>query len=576
MKYPDIAVRAEAITRDFVAVRSVNGEPGAEKDAADFLEKTLRAIPYFAAHPACVIRQELPGDALQRANIFAYLTGTKRESSRAIIWHGHMDTVGTADYGALEPLATKPDLLRRAMLAMDLPADMREELESGDWMPGRGACDMKSGGAVFIALLEYLSTRRETFAGTILLSLNPVEENEHLGMLEGLKVLQQLQREKGFEYAFAINNDYTCPFYAGDPHRYIYTGAVGKLLPCIYIQGCETHVGQCFEGFDASVAAAEIVRAVNYNPDFCDGYRGEYTLPPSVLKLQDLKEGYNVQTAKEAFLYFNDLIHAKSAGEVLEEFRQTAALCMKEVAKRIAEASRIYDGLAGQEGSPIPFRPQVMTYAQLVEAVRDQAGMHAVHEAESLAAALLAEERDRRECALAVVRQLVRDLGVQEPLAVVFFAAPYCPCNTLRQENAEEAQLYDQLEALIADFAEESGEDYVIRQFFPSLSDSSDLKIDDATAFLDADPERPNSVFSRDFGGCVREGYILGRFRGARGLRAAHGGARRAVHRRGERGSVRGRRFHVPQREDHRARHVRAHGSKGLRGGARRTRSLRL
>lgn len=31
--------------------------------------------------------------------------------------------------------------------------------------------------------------------------------------------------------------------------------------------------------------------------------------------------------------------------------------------------------------------------------------------------------------------------------------------------------------------------------------------------YLDADPERPNSVFSRDFGGCVKEGYILGNFK---------------------------------------------------------------
>lgn len=30
---------------------------------------------------------------------------------------------------------------------------------------------------------------------------------------------------------------------------------------------------------------------------------------------------------------------------------------------------------------------------------------------------------------------------------------------------------------------------------------------------LDADKERPNSVFSRDFGGCIREGYILGKFK---------------------------------------------------------------
>lgn len=31
--------------------------------------------------------------------------------------------------------------------------------------------------------------------------------------------------------------------------------------------------------------------------------------------------------------------------------------------------------------------------------------------------------------------------------------------------------------------------------------------------FLEADAQRPNAVFARDFGGCVKEGYILGRFR---------------------------------------------------------------
>ena len=34
-----------------------------------------------------------------------------------------------------------------------------------------------------------------------------------------------------------------------------------------------------------------------------------------------------------------------------------------------------------------------------------------------------------------------------------------------------------------------------------------------AVEYLEADPERPNSVFARDFGGCVKEGYILGKFK---------------------------------------------------------------
>lgn len=31
--------------------------------------------------------------------------------------------------------------------------------------------------------------------------------------------------------------------------------------------------------------------------------------------------------------------------------------------------------------------------------------------------------------------------------------------------------------------------------------------------YLEADIERPNSVFARDFGGCVKEGYVLGNFK---------------------------------------------------------------
>ena len=31
--------------------------------------------------------------------------------------------------------------------------------------------------------------------------------------------------------------------------------------------------------------------------------------------------------------------------------------------------------------------------------------------------------------------------------------------------------------------------------------------------YLEAKESRPNSVFARDFGGCVKEGYILGNFK---------------------------------------------------------------
>ena len=220
-----------------VGIRSVNGTAG-EREVAEFILRWLRSFPYFAAHSERAFAQEIPGDTLGRENVFAYVHGTKKAEGprKTLVWHGHIDTVGTEDFGTLEPWANDPDKLLEKLLAEpDLPAAVRSDLATGDWMPGRGACDMKSGDAVFLVLLTYLSEHTDAFSGTIVLSLNCVEENEHTGILHGLDVLDELKEREGLDYLFAINNDYICPLYDGDPHRYLYTGAVGKLLPCVYM-----------------------------------------------------------------------------------------------------------------------------------------------------------------------------------------------------------------------------------------------------------------------------------------------------------------------------------------------------
>jgi len=504
----DVSTEIEALTKSLVRIKSVNGTKG-EREIAEFILRWLQTLPYFKAHPEQAFGQRIGGDALGRANVFAYVRGTKAggDASRTLLWHGHIDTVGTEDYGALEPFATEPDLLLEKLRAGDLSEAVRTDLATGDWMVGRGACDMKSGDAVFLVLLKYLSEHTDTFSGTIVLSLNCVEENEHTGILRGLDVLDALREKLGLQYLFAINNDYTCPLYDGDPHRYIYAGAVGKLLPCVYIHGCETHVGQCFEGFDASVAAAEVVQAVNYNTKLCDGYRGEYTLPPSVLKLQDLKPSYNVQTAQEAWTYFNYFVHAKSAADVLKEFLEITRNAMQHVAKRIDNEATQYARLAQQPVLPPTFEPMVMSYEELVAAVKKKraAGRSDVPQPieqeyeETDAPATLEEELERmtielrvdgqndlREISLALVRKLAQELAPTRPIAVAFFAAPYCPANTLRQEDAEEAALYKKIEAIAKDIGKATGDTFEMLQFFPSLSDSSYLKIDDTPASVAA------------------------------------------------------------------------------------------
>lgn len=50
----------------------------------------------------------------------------------------------------------------------------------------------------FLVLLKELSNHVDELKGNILLSINPVEENMHTGIIEGLKELNYLKEKEGF------------------------------------------------------------------------------------------------------------------------------------------------------------------------------------------------------------------------------------------------------------------------------------------------------------------------------------------------------------------------------------------
>lgn len=472
------------LTKKLVSIPSVNTTLG-EHDIAVFIEEYLREIPYFKEHPDQVIVQHLKNDDLDRRNVFALIKGEKGESKDTIMLHGHMDTVQVEDFGNLKPFAFSPDDLANELKKIDLPQEVREDLESGDWMFGRGACDMKSGVAVFMTTIKKLSTMVEKIDGNILLSVNPVEENLHTGIIEGLEVIEELIEKEKLNFVLAINNDYICPLYPGDTTRYVYTGAVGKILPCFYIQGKETHVGQCFEGFDSSMVSAEIIRLINLNTDFSEGYKGEYTLPPSVLKMKDLKTQYNVQTSFESFIYFNYFIHNASIKEIMNKLKKAARIALDNVLQSINHNYKNFCKLSNMEYKEINYGTQVLEYDELYKEAKKNFDGDLDLYIDEITEKCFKDNVDKREIPLEIARKLCLIAKINIPTVVIFFAAPYCPHNTLKDEDEKEKLVYEKIYGIIKEFEEESEEKYEIMQFFPSLSDSSYLKIDDDNESLD-------------------------------------------------------------------------------------------
>src|SRR5579859_5627800 len=312
----------------------------------------------------------IEGDLYGRHNAYAFLRGS---SQKTLVLLGHIDTVGTEDYGPLEAIALDPQALagrldELARLAPEIVPDL--EAHPDDWMFGRGAIDMKCGVAANLAIMRRLA--QQSRSGPLPLSIvvlaTPDEENESAGVLQGVRFLLRLRERYGLDYLGAINTDYTTARYPDDPRRYIYTGTIGKLLPSFLVVGRESHVGDPFDGLDANLLAAELIADLSMDPTLCDHVRGQSTPPPVTLHATDLKAHYDVQLPFAAYFYLNVLTFSSTPEQLLDTLRQRATTALTQTLARIDTAERNW--IATQENAnwrprATPRAGDVLTWQEL-------------------------------------------------------------------------------------------------------------------------------------------------------------------------------------------------------------------
>ena len=301
---PELSKRIEQIALELTGQLSVLDTPD-EILIAEKVYSIMSEMKYFKAHPENLYFVPVKGDKLGRKSVVAIVNGEKKPSDKTVVMIGHIDTVGISDYGPLAEYANQPLVLTEKFKEIELPAQVKKDLESGEYLFGRGIFDMKSGDAIIMALMEMISDDIENFEGNLIYGAVCDEEGNSGGMLNVVPELCRLQDEKKYDYLALLDTDYMTEEYEGDENKYVYVGTVGKLMPTFFVVGKETHVGESFKGIDPNQIAAEITRRINLNPEFSDVAEGEVTLPPVTLKQRDLKPEYSVQIAKTAVVFFN-------------------------------------------------------------------------------------------------------------------------------------------------------------------------------------------------------------------------------------------------------------------------------
>lgn len=514
-------------TRRLAQVRGVS--PSADENRVT--ELALRLLREGGLDDAYTLSglDPIEGDPHGRHNAYAFLRG---QSSRTVVLLGHVDTVGADDYGALEPWAFDPDALAaRRELLEGLGPDVAADLAAGpdDWMFGRGVADMKSGVAATIAVMRRLAEKARAGSPpplSVVLLATVDEENESAGVLQAVRFLHALRERHGLAYAGVVNTDYTAARYPGDPHRYIYVGTVGKLLPSIFVVGQAAHAGDPFAGLDANLLAAELVRDLSMNTDLCDAVRGEVAPPPVTLHAADLKTGYDTQLPFAAAFYLNVVTLTTSPATLLARLRGRAETVLAGLLARLNVAAedwlrataltprRSLPGVGeGETSSNTPeIHPNhnvnvqdrgrarsgtVLTYAELRAETAARLGEDLVADALSAEWDRWPLDEDKRERCLRLVRRLWALSGRQGPAVVLYYAPPYYPHVAALPASGVSDALSKAVAAVAAAHPELN---LVVREYFPLLSDLSYLRLDPA---LDLAALRDNMPVWREASACA-------------------------------------------------------------------------
>lgn len=467
-----------ALTIDLVRLPSVTDTPG-ETAFAPQLYTRLAALPYFQAHPDQLRLERTSNDLRERYNLFALVRG---DGPQTVVLSGHYDVVAVENYGQLRPWAYDPEgLLPRLIAELRThgysSADQRalHDFVSGDYLPGRGVLDMKSGLAAGIAVLCRFATAAER-SGNLLLVTTPDEENASHGMRSAALRLPELARHWQIEPVAAINLDADVDRDDGCEAQAIFLGSVGKLLPSIYLVGRDTHAGAPFDGINPTLLAAEVTRRIDCNASLADSAEGALAPPPVCLKQVDLKPHYDVTTPTAVWCYYNVLTHRRTAADVLQLIGGLVREALAGATEYVHDQARQYAALSGTADSGPRWQPVVLTFAELHDQAVQRGGP-AVQEALAERARQLAADPALDVPTLS--RQLTELLwswsGLSGPAAVVGFASLYYPPVHLVSSGERQIRLRDTATRHAAALSRETGQPIRVEPFYSGISDMSFL-----------------------------------------------------------------------------------------------------
>lgn len=277
----------------------------------------IESQPYFQNHSEQYGLYLMESDPLKRSIPWA-LYRTRNREAQTLVLAGHMDTVSIENYGSLQDCALHPDRLKQALSNEILPEEVRNDLESGGWMFGRGTADMKGGLSVFLQELFHVCAEDRLNCNLLFLAL-PDEETYSAGMRRAVGLLLNLKEQYDLNYQLVLMGE---SHIREDRQALYFDGTIGKIQVACVVKGTPAHVRYYYTGLNPILIAAQIVCDIDGNASLSEQVGTEKTPPPSFLYCRDTKTRYDVTLPESVDLALSFLTYRRTGMQILELLKE--------------------------------------------------------------------------------------------------------------------------------------------------------------------------------------------------------------------------------------------------------------
>ena len=440
------------LLKQIVSVASITETIG-EKKVEIFIRNIMNKFSYFEQNCDLYGQEVIPNDKYNRSINWGLVKGDSKET---IIMINHHDVIGTDDYGILKKYAFNTDELFKHIIDSPGNEQLKSDLNTNDWMVGRGTADMKAGLVVQLDALQKYSEKQIRHVNLLFISV-PDEENASLGMRYGSIFLHKLQKKYSLNYVLAINSE----AHERKDCRYptIYTGSAGKLMMCVHVKGKQAHLGEVLKGFNPLRLLSQIVTETDMNFDMADVGHSDIVPPPAWSYLRDNKDRYDASIPDSASGLLCFLSAKASADQIIYTVKQKI--------KKIVENNMVQDFdtvlFNYKNEGRVEEKIHTMLYSELLSEVESVCSSIKEDEKEKLLQAINEQYYSYFDATKQSIQRLLEYTSFEHPVVVLAIVPPYYPNVSSNTDST-----YDEI---ISHLTQNTG--IVVEPFYLGISDLS-------------------------------------------------------------------------------------------------------